>query len=90
MKKLFRTLIAVTLLAAPAGHPRRFNVFKPLASRVQVIGPGLPLTALRRSDLARLTVKDLRKLASTMKIKGRSKARRKAELVTLIQKAGVR
>jgi hypothetical protein len=83
MKKIFRTLVAVTLLAAPAGHPRRFNVFKPLSSRVQVIGPGGP-------DLTRLTVKDLRKLASTMKITGRSKARRKAELITLIQKAGAK
>jgi hypothetical protein len=83
MKKIFRTLVAVTLLAAPAGHLRRFNVFKSLASRVQVIGPGGP-------DLTRLTVKDLRKLASTMKITGRSKARRKADLVALITKAGVK
>lgn len=85
MKKLFRTLLAATLIAS-GGHPRRFNTFQPLGashSRVQLIGPAQP-------DLARLTLKDLRKLATTMQIKGRSKARRKADLVALIQKAGVK
>ena len=49
-------------------------------AQVQRIGSGKP-------DLARLTVKELRAMATAMKIKGRSKARRKAQLVTLIQEA---
>jgi hypothetical protein len=50
---------------------------------VERIGSGRP-------DLARLTVKQLRALATAMKIPGRSKAKRKAELVALIEKAGAR
>ncbi len=46
--------------------------------QVQRIGSGKP-------DLARLTVKELRVIATAKKIRGRSKARRKAELVALIQ-----
>ena len=38
-------------------------------------------------DLERLTVKELRKLATAMQIKGRSTARRKADRVALIQKS---
>ena len=49
-------------------------------ARVLRIGSGKP-------DLARLTVKELREMATAMKIPGRSKARRKAQLVALIQKA---
>jgi hypothetical protein len=51
-------------------------------ARIERIGSGKP-------DLGRLTVKDLRKLATSMKIKGRSKARRKAQLVALIEKAAL-
>ena len=80
MRKFFKMIAAVTLMAAPAHGTRRLNVFNQLSPRVEVIGAGKP-------DLARLTVKELRKLATTMKIKGRSKARRKADLVALIHKA---
>jgi hypothetical protein len=80
MKKLFRTLVAVTLLSTPVIGTRRFNVFTSLSPRVQVIGGGKP-------DLDRLTVKELRRMATAMKIKGRSKARRKADLITLIRKS---
>jgi hypothetical protein len=41
------------------------------------LGAGAP-------DLSRLTVKELRAMATRLKIKGRSKARRKADLVKLI------
>ena len=44
-------------------------------------------TDLLAPDLARLTVKELRAMATAMKIKGRSKVRRKAQLVALIQSA---
>ena len=49
-------------------------------AQIQRIGSGKP-------DLALLTVKKLRAMATAMKIKGRSKARRKAQLVALIQNA---
>ncbi len=76
MKKLFKILGVVTVLATrPLDTPRRFNVF---TSRVQITGSGRPA-------LDQLTVRELRKLATSMKIKGRSKARRKADLVKLIK-----
>ena len=56
------------------------NTNRQAFAQVQRIGSGMP-------DLARLTVKKLRAMATAMKIKGRSKARRKAQLVALIQKA---
>ncbi len=80
MNKFFKMIAAVSIMAAPAHGPRRFNVLNQLPPRVEVIGAGKPA-------LDRLTVKELRKLATTMKIKGRSKARRKADLIAIIQKA---
>ena len=56
------------------------NTSRQAFAQVQRVGSGRP-------DLARLTVKELRAMATAMKIKGRSKARRKALLVALIQKA---
>jgi IS4 transposase len=80
MNKFFKMIAAVTLMAAPASGPRRFSVFNQLPPRVELIGAGKPV-------LDRFTVKELRKLATTMKIKGRSKARRKADLIALIRKS---
>ena len=59
------------------------NVTNRRAKFAQVlrVGSGKP-------DLARLTVKELRAMATAMMIPGRSKARRKAQLMALIQKAG--
>jgi hypothetical protein len=42
---------------------------------------------LGKPDLSRLTVKELRSMATAMKIKGRSNARRKADQVALIARS---
>ncbi|MCE0484553.1 MAG: Rho termination factor N-terminal domain-containing protein [Methylacidiphilales bacterium] len=77
MKRLFKLMAAGMLMASPLV---KVNTNRHAFAQVQRIGSGKP-------DLARLTVKELRAMATAMKIKGRSKARRKAQLVALIQKA---
>ena len=77
VKRLFKLMAVGMLMAAPLGN--KINSRAAFA-QVQRIGSGMP-------DLARLTVKELRAMATAMKIKGRSKARRKAHLVILIQNA---
>ncbi len=71
-------MAAGMLMASPL-----VNVNTRLAKFAQVrrIGSGKP-------DFTHLTVKELRAMATAMKIKGRSKARRKAQLVALILEAG--
>jgi len=58
----------------------KVNTSRQAFAQVQRPGSGQPALAL-------LTVKELRAMATGMKIKGRSKARRKAHLVILIQNA---
>ena len=65
------------LMASPLVN---VNLNRQAFAQVQRIGSG-------KADLARLTVKQLRAMATAMKIKSRSKARRKAQLVILIQDA---
>ena len=70
-------MAAGMLMASPLVN---VNKSRQSFAQIQRIGSGKP-------DLARLTVKELRAMATAMKIKGRSKARRKAQLVALIQSA---
>ena len=70
-------MAAGILMASPLMN---VNTKRPAFAQVQHAGSGQP-------DLARLTVKELRAMATAMKIKGRSKARRKAQLMILIQNA---
>ena len=81
MKKLFRTLLASALFAsARPGASHQHSFHRERVACMHMVGSGKP-------DLTRLTVKELHKLATAMKIRGRSKARRKADLVRLISKA---
>jgi hypothetical protein len=66
----------------PTSRPCFFN--PPPALRT----PALPWRAAVQMDgkFIRITVKVLRKMATDMQIPGRSKARRKADLVALIEK----
>ena len=83
MKRFFRNVIVAGLLAGgtlATTNPRDIFARAPAKALVVRPGPGRP-------DLTRLTVKELRQLATDMKIAGRSKARRKADLIQLIEKA---
>jgi uncharacterized membrane protein len=70
-------MAAGMLLASPLINVRATHQ---AFAQVRRIGSGKP-------ELSRLTVKELRAMATAMKIRGRSKACRKAQLVTLIQSA---
>ena len=70
-------MAAGMLMASPLVN---VNTNRQAFAQIRRIGSGKP-------DLSRLTVKELRAMATAMKIKGRSKARRKAQLVAVIQSA---
>ena len=74
----FRSILAAVALAG--SQPIFCRTHRAPIVEVQRPGSGKP-------DLARLTVKELRALATKLKIPGRSKARRRADLMKLIEKA---
>ena len=78
MKKFFKMALAAgMMMALPAGN--KIRMAAPMERR-QRIGSGQP-------DISKMKVKELRAMASGLKIKGRSKARRKADLIKMIKGA---
>jgi hypothetical protein len=77
MKRFFKMAMAAgMMMALPAGN--RIKIASP-AARALVIG-GKP-------DISKMRVKELRAMARAMKIKGRSKAKRKSDLIKMIKGA---
>jgi len=77
IRKYFKLLaVSQFLIGNPLRHDTRFP-------------SGIAITAGRNPspDLNKLTVKALRRIATDRRIKGRSKARRKADLIRLIEAA---
>ena len=89
MNKLLKMIAAASFLkVASLGNPR-FRVVHTVPANVRLVGGGRHTARVGTlaEALSKATVKELRTMATAMKIKGRSKARRKADLVALIARA---